>query len=192
MAAGIGTSSPPTTGVHNSTSYIRGCAADQGDELAPPHHSITSSARTSRAVGTVRPSALAVVRLMTSSNFVGCSTGISAGRRRPGHGGDGPAVGAFIILEAGLSAEDQMMRDFVYRHASSLDEARRLACEQGAMLLAGGQTLLRDVKLGRRPEALPRAGNPRRSHRRSRRPQPRYPGRCPGGERASRRLSRRL
>src|SRR5262245_23355455 len=52
--------------------------ADQRDELAPPH-SITSSARASSEIGTVRPSALAVVRLMTRSNFVGCSTGISAG-----------------------------------------------------------------------------------------------------------------
>jgi len=40
------------------------------------------------------------------------------------------------------------MRDFVYQRPSSLDEARRLACEDGAMLLAGGQTLLRDMKLG--------------------------------------------
>jgi carbon-monoxide dehydrogenase medium subunit len=41
------------------------------------------------------------------------------------------------------------MRDFVYYHPSSLDEARRLSGEQGAMLLAGGQTLLRDIKRGR-------------------------------------------
>jgi carbon-monoxide dehydrogenase medium subunit len=40
------------------------------------------------------------------------------------------------------------MRDFVYLRPSSLDEARRLAREDGAMLLAGGQTLLRDMKLG--------------------------------------------
>ena len=40
------------------------------------------------------------------------------------------------------------MRDFVYHRPSSLDEADRLACEDGAMLLAGGQTLLRDMKLG--------------------------------------------
>src|SRR5215468_3028729 len=38
------------------------------------------------------------------------------------------------------------MRDFVYYHPSSLDEARELALEEGAMLLAGGQTLLRDMK----------------------------------------------
>src|SRR6266498_2734967 len=41
------------------------------------------------------------------------------------------------------------MRAFVYHRPASLDEARRLALEQGAMLLAGGQTLLRDMKLGR-------------------------------------------
>jgi aerobic carbon-monoxide dehydrogenase medium subunit len=41
------------------------------------------------------------------------------------------------------------MRDFVYHRATSLDEARRLAVAEGAMLLAGGQTLLRDMKHGR-------------------------------------------
>jgi hypothetical protein len=42
-------------------------------------YSITSSARASNVGGTIRPSALAVFRLMRSSNVVGCSTGISAG-----------------------------------------------------------------------------------------------------------------
>jgi hypothetical protein len=41
-------------------------------------YSITSSATASRACGTARPSILAVLRLMTRSNLVGCSTG-----RRP-------------------------------------------------------------------------------------------------------------
>src|SRR5262249_40137918 len=45
----------------------------------PSHHSITSSARASSVGGTSRPRALAVVRLMTRSNLVGCSTGMSAG-----------------------------------------------------------------------------------------------------------------
>ena len=40
-------------------------------------YSITSSARTSKGGGTVRPSAFAVLRLMTRSNLVGCSTGRS-------------------------------------------------------------------------------------------------------------------
>src|SRR5262249_10321752 len=44
-------------------------AAEQRDELAAPH-SITSSARASSVGGTVRPSALAVLRLMTSSYLV--------------------------------------------------------------------------------------------------------------------------
>ena len=41
----------------------------------PPHHSITSSARARSFGGTSRPSALAVLRLMTSSNLIGCWTG---------------------------------------------------------------------------------------------------------------------
>jgi carbon-monoxide dehydrogenase medium subunit len=41
------------------------------------------------------------------------------------------------------------MRDFVYHRPTSLDEAGRLALNEGAMLLAGGQTLLRDMKHGR-------------------------------------------
>ena len=47
--------------------------------LQPNAYSITSSARSSILGGTVRPSALAVVILMHSSNRVGCSIGKSAG-----------------------------------------------------------------------------------------------------------------
>src|SRR6516165_12092304 len=57
-----------------------GCrAADERDEVAPFHHSITSSARASRVGGTVMTSALAVLRLRTVSYFVGIWTGRSAG-----------------------------------------------------------------------------------------------------------------
>ena len=45
----------------------------------PLPHSITSSARPSSGRGKVRPSALAVFRLRTSSNLVGCTTGNSLG-----------------------------------------------------------------------------------------------------------------
>jgi hypothetical protein len=41
-------------------------------------YSTTWSARSSKDCGIVKPSALAVLRLITSSNFVGCSTGRSA------------------------------------------------------------------------------------------------------------------
>src|SRR5262245_51264999 len=54
-------------------------AADQRDELAPPNHSITSSARASNDGGTSSPSVLAVLRLITSSYLVGACTGRSAG-----------------------------------------------------------------------------------------------------------------
>src|SRR5262245_46450506 len=43
------------------------------------HYWITSSARSSNDGGITRPSAFAVLRLITSSNFVGCSTGRSPG-----------------------------------------------------------------------------------------------------------------
>ena len=52
------------------------CACPQ---LVPYAYWITSSARSSREGGIVIPSPLAVLRLMTSSNCVGSSTGRSAG-----------------------------------------------------------------------------------------------------------------
>src|SRR5262249_61752211 len=53
-------------------------AAEQRDELAPPH-SITSSARASNGSGTVMPSALAVLRFRNIWTFVDCCTGSSPG-----------------------------------------------------------------------------------------------------------------
>src|SRR5262249_17712744 len=60
----------------------RGCVAEQRAELAPFHlraHSITSSASESRLSEILTPSAFAVLRLITSSNLVGCKMGRSAG-----------------------------------------------------------------------------------------------------------------
>src|SRR5215813_5750891 len=53
-------------------------AAEQRDELAA-FHSITSSASSRRSRGIVNPSVLAVLRLIASSNLVGCSIGMSPG-----------------------------------------------------------------------------------------------------------------
>src|SRR5262249_59854760 len=53
-------------------------AAEQRDELAPPH-SIISSARANNVAGTSIPSPFAVLRLITSSYLVGACTGMSAG-----------------------------------------------------------------------------------------------------------------
>src|SRR5262245_40373717 len=56
-----------------------GCgAAHEPDEIAPSH-SITSSAMATSDGGTVRPSVLAVSPLITNSNLVDCTTGMSAG-----------------------------------------------------------------------------------------------------------------
>jgi hypothetical protein len=54
-------------------------APQQSARAVVVSYSITSSARASSVCGTVRPSAFAVVRLITRSNLVGCSTGRSAG-----------------------------------------------------------------------------------------------------------------
>src|SRR5262245_62033888 len=54
-------------------------AAEQGDELAAADHSITSSAMATNVDGTTRPSALAALRLITNSYFVGSWAGRSAG-----------------------------------------------------------------------------------------------------------------
>src|SRR5262249_20011547 len=53
-------------------------AAEQRNERAPPH-SITSLARSRIDVGNTIPNLFAVLRLTTSSNFVGNSAGTSLG-----------------------------------------------------------------------------------------------------------------
>ena len=55
------------------------CQSLQLCAAAKSPYSITSSARASSVAGTVRPSAFAVLRLMTSSIFETCWTGRSAG-----------------------------------------------------------------------------------------------------------------
>src|SRR5271154_2037890 len=55
-----------------------GCSGSNPDD-PPPLHSIASSASASSLSGMVRPRTWAVLRLMTRSNLVGCSTGISLG-----------------------------------------------------------------------------------------------------------------
>ena len=54
-------------------------ASHSAEECPPTHYWITSSARDKSDGEIVRPRALAVLRLITSSNLVGCSMGRSAG-----------------------------------------------------------------------------------------------------------------
>jgi hypothetical protein len=64
-----------------------GCEQSQQTARAMYGYSITSSARASSVGGTSRPRAWALLRLIISSNLVGCTTGRSAGfsplRMRP-------------------------------------------------------------------------------------------------------------
>src|SRR5262249_51512522 len=66
----------PGTTVRSSGSPL---SRGRADFRIAPHHSITSSAATSRPGGTVSPSAFAVLRLSTVSYLVGACTGRSAG-----------------------------------------------------------------------------------------------------------------
>ena len=63
---------------------IRGCSCREATRLLSTRaltssYSITSSARVSSVGGMLMPSALAVLKFITNSNLVGCSTGRSAG-----------------------------------------------------------------------------------------------------------------
>ena len=57
----------------------RDVSAASNSMTSSAHHSITSLAATSSLSGTSRPSALAVLRLITNSNLVDCMTGKFAG-----------------------------------------------------------------------------------------------------------------
>src|SRR5262249_36559018 len=66
---------PPKADMCSASGYVR--FGPEADIAAT--YSITSSAAFNRPNGTVRPSVLAVFRLMTKSNLLGCKTGRSAG-----------------------------------------------------------------------------------------------------------------
>ena len=61
------------------TLSARSAMSEKCQHRKSPPHSITSSAVATRVCGTVRPSALAVLRLITSATLVDCCTGRSAG-----------------------------------------------------------------------------------------------------------------
>jgi hypothetical protein len=64
---------------HSSCKGGKCATSGSGDPWVPDAYSISASAVASSDDGTSRPSALAVLRFITSSNFVGCSMGRSAG-----------------------------------------------------------------------------------------------------------------
>jgi hypothetical protein len=66
----------PPESRHRSARLARPKSANSGSRR---RYSITSSARASSVCGKSRPSALEVLRLIASSNLIGCCTGRSAG-----------------------------------------------------------------------------------------------------------------
>src|SRR5258707_5572835 len=73
------TALPPKADVHPRCCYVAFVPISDICSAANCDYSITSSARASSVGGMSRASALAVCRLTTNSNLVGCSTGKSAG-----------------------------------------------------------------------------------------------------------------
>ena len=65
--------------VATDTGPVLGIGAVTPTALVEHGYSMTSSARSRSVDGILRPSALAVLRLMTNTNEVGCNTGNSAG-----------------------------------------------------------------------------------------------------------------
>src|SRR3989441_10287139 len=64
-----------SAGLESVGHEVEEAEGDRADEGAPVHNSMIWSARTRMDCGIVRPRAVAVFRLITSSNFVTCSTG---------------------------------------------------------------------------------------------------------------------
>jgi hypothetical protein len=64
---------------HVSVRQLRTCLPHRGGPPCATLHSSTVSARSKNESEILRPIAFAVLRLMASSNFVGCSMGISFG-----------------------------------------------------------------------------------------------------------------
>ena len=121
-----------------------GRAANQRDELASPH-SITSSARASSVGGIVRPSAFAVLRLMTDSNLVGNSTGNSAARMEAAwlvsiggeHSQDGQRNVEFVHDSRGLISQSNITMKLIGKatdEACSKTAPRRLLDRRAALL----------------------------------------------------------
>src|SRR6516165_3483343 len=70
---------PPKTDIDERDRHVRYVPKADLCTAAKAAYSITSSACTRSDGGNLRPSAFAVLRLTTSSNLVGCSTGRSVG-----------------------------------------------------------------------------------------------------------------
>jgi hypothetical protein len=85
-------------------------------------YSITLSAPASGVGGTARPSAFAVLRLITNSYLTDCTTGISAGflplRMRPRDLGTEPTVLSPSDSPRGLKEVGSFHHDGCWRHAS--------------------------------------------------------------------------
>jgi hypothetical protein len=76
--AGVNPLLPPKPDISALATYVSNGPLTNHTMQQQGFYSITLSAISNMPVGTLRPMAVAFLRLITSSNLVGCSTGISA------------------------------------------------------------------------------------------------------------------
>src|SRR6516164_2909824 len=96
-------------------------------------YSMTSSARARIDGGTVRPRALAVLRLTTSSNFVGCWTGRSAGLSPARNSTNiGPGLAPSLGEAASIADQAACLREL----APLIDRRNAMTCGQRHQLIA--------------------------------------------------------
>jgi hypothetical protein len=119
------------------------------DELAAPAagpYSITSSVRASSIGGTSRPSALAVLRLTTSSNLVGCCTGRSAGLVPLAN-----AMAAVLLYRCpytGMTVQQAFIAEDVPASVETFETVRCTACLNVHLVSRSGKVLSSDDTQG--------------------------------------------
>ena len=109
------------------------------------HSLITSSARSSSDCGMARPSALAVLRLITNSNFVGCSIGRS------------PGLAPLSILSMKLAEFDRRLQSWGHKRPSLSINCRQPRLRREPRSLGSEHRILesREVQRARRkPPAM--------------------------------------
>src|SRR5262245_110465 len=115
-----------------------------------PLHSITSSASASTVGGMSRPSALAVFRLIASSNLVGCTTGRSAGFSLQ----DSAGINADLAIAVSKARSVTHQAAGGYGFAPRVDCGNRVACRQRNELITPAQTPDRLAFCRKRPSQL--------------------------------------
>src|SRR5215472_12031991 len=132
-------SSPPRAkrrrGKHGVERAPKGASRYDSEQAALLFYLITLSAHASTVGGIVRPICLAVFRLITSSNFVGCSTGRSAGLVpvRILSTYQAPALACFLSLVALLCCDERPAHNRATNRTPPAESLIDLGCQRSLL-----------------------------------------------------------